>query len=149
MRGGVAEIKRHCALRGAQTRGSHCALLSSSCGGGGGGPCEDGERTETRGGSGGGGGGGGGARGDGSGDGTAARGGAGGSGEEELRSFLASLRLEARHAEALEAQEVDLSLLRSANDDELRVLLEVRASWRSTPSAESCAELAAPDLCVD
>lgn len=26
MRGGVAEIKRHCALRGAQTRGSHCAL---------------------------------------------------------------------------------------------------------------------------
>ena len=26
MRGGVAEIKRHCALRGAQTRGSLCAL---------------------------------------------------------------------------------------------------------------------------
>ena len=30
MRGGVAEIKRHCALRGAQRRGSHVALRSGS-----------------------------------------------------------------------------------------------------------------------
>ena len=29
MRGGVAEIKLHCALRGAQTRGSHCALVGN------------------------------------------------------------------------------------------------------------------------
>ena len=70
------------------------------------------------------------------GDGAAARGGDGGGdgggGDDDLRSFLASLGLEPRHAEALEAQEIDLSLLRSANDDELRTLLEVRASSHFT-----------------
>ena len=33
MRGGVAEFKRHCALRGAQTRGSLCALPPRRAGG--------------------------------------------------------------------------------------------------------------------
>ena len=103
--------------------------------------------------SGGGGGGDGTLRGGDAGDGAAARGGDGGGdgggGDDDLRSFLASLGLEPRHAEALEAQEIDLSLLRSANDDELRTLLEVRASSRFTfrrRVVRRAGGLAAPDL---
>jgi hypothetical protein len=103
--------------------------------------------------SGGGGGGDGTLRGHDAGDGAAARGGDGGGdgggGDDDLRSFLASLGLEPRHAEALEAQEIDLSLLRSANDDELRTLLEVRASSRFTfrrRVVRRAGGLAAPDL---
>ena len=103
--------------------------------------------------SGGGGGGDGTLRGHDSGDGAAARGGDGGGdgggGDDDLRSFLASLGLEPRHAEALEAQEIDLSLLRSANDDELCTLLEVRASSRFTfrrRVVRRAGGLAAPDL---
>ena len=83
--------------------------------------------------------------GDGAGDGAAARGGErrhphyldglGGlddydsdDGDDELRSFLTSLWVAPRYIDALEAQEIDLELLRTADDDELSVLLEVRTS---------------------
>lgn len=82
--------------------------------------------------------------GDGAGDGAAARGGErqphyldglGGlddydddDGDDELRSFLTSLWIAPRYIDALEAEEIDLALLRTANDDELSVLLEVRMS---------------------
>jgi hypothetical protein len=49
-------------------------------------------------------------------------------GDDELRSFLTSLWIAPRYIDALEAEEIDLALLRTADDDELSVLLEVRMS---------------------
>ena len=75
--------------------------------------------------------------GDGAGDEAVMRGVAGGSDDDELRSFLTPLGLAPRHVEALEVQEIDLSLLRTMDDEELRMLLEVRASSRVTSRCQT------------